>query len=513
MKRRHFLETGAKAFLASPFIFNRVNPILASSSVSQVVCIHDGLASSLEMERGKIPNSDGVIVDLIKAFEVNRTRLSAMMDEAVLKLSGKPTVGKAWESLFPAGHPNSDTSISIKLNLSYGQGSDEENDWSSMICPFGPKVALSDAIILGLTQMMDGTFPIGNITIFDTIYAGGSRWKYSLVQGFRPVQGNGFQVYKDKSRGNYQIHWVNPRSPFEIPQDAPRFIAAPDYSEEYQAPQRIKPPVYRNDFMINVAISKDHREAGITGVMKNTYGCTDNPVGTHGSVWRRPDSPYAGTRLCVPVFYKSLNDITPCILNVMDAITGVYHGGPLSGRVFHANMLAVSNDPVALDTFSLNLINKHRELNGYPLLSSQDGRTKDDHPHASFLHIAEEVHGLGSGSQQGLYTYDLTSRKESYNIPAMDKPQSRVSEVIGNGSASKLNIFLDTSKRDHMIESRIEDLKGNVIREYQSVTTPGENITLEWDHRDKEQNEAEEEMYVWHVLADGMEHSRIVRRD
>jgi hypothetical protein len=292
-----------------------------------------------------------------------------------------------------------------------------------------------------------------------------------------------------------------------LPEDAPKFIAAPDYPAEYQAPQRIYKAVYENDFLINYAIAKDHREAGITGAMKNNYGCTDNPVGTHGSVWKRRDSPYAGTRLCVPSFYKNVDQHAPFLLNIMDALTGVYQGGPLSGNVFHQNTIAVSKDPVALDSYLLNMINEARGKKGISLIESIDGWTDDGHPNASFLRVASEQHEMGSMSQENLQTFDITNDVQDYDLPVLEQSHSRVSEVRVSANMYQMQVYLDKSKRKHVIEARIEDPRGKVVRSFPAQSTVSSNITLEWDRKNDSQTTVEEGVYVWHVSVDGFRHT------
>jgi len=510
MKRRTFLRSGSQAVIAGSMLFGTPHFVFRKSLGSPIVCVSDRNASILNTAPGKVPNDDRVIVDLINGFTVNRPRVSNMMDTAVKQLTGQSTVGEAWESLFPDGKLNEQTKVSIKLNLSYGEHT-EENNWNTTMCPFGPKVAISDAIVYGLSQMLEGNFPVENITIFDTIYSGGTRKDYPLVQGYRPVKINQSQFYIDRPQGSYGIHWVDPRNKMEIPEGAPEFTAAPEYSEEYRAHQRVKPPVYENDFMINVAIAKDHREAGITGVMKNNYGCTDNPVGTHGSTWRRLDSPYPGTRLCVPVFYKSLNEITPCILNVMDALVGLYHGGPLAGKVFHANTITVSKDPVAMDTYLLNLINERRTKNGYAAITTQDGKNEDGHLNASFLRISTERHEIGTDTQNNIKHLDISEQRETYVLPEFDKPQSRVSDVRRTDKSMQLSFSLDSSGRRHSINSWIEDLDQKVVKKFKPEVTQGQFAELNWKPRLNKKKRVAHPRFVWHAEVDGVRHSRIVQ--
>ncbi|MCK5705795.1 MAG: DUF362 domain-containing protein, partial [Cyclobacteriaceae bacterium] len=503
MKRRDFVKYGVSSFLTAPLIFNG-RQLYADNYASPIVSVLDELATKLEYKEGKILNSDGIIVDKILSFDIINVRVAKMVDTAVMKITNKSSVGLAWESLFPAGHPNMNTKIGIKLNFSYGDWrNDQENDWSKTYCPFGAKAAVSNAIIAGLCQMRDGTFPIENITLIERMYAIGKRKNYPLIQGYRPVAENSEGLYKDSQPGTCGIHWIFATNKKEIPANAPTFIAAPNFSGKYQAPQRIYAGVYENDFLINYAIAKDHRAAGITGAMKNNYGCTDNPMGTHGSEWNNVDTPYAGTRLCVPVFYKNVNLHAPYILNILDALTGVYTGGPLSGKVFHANTIAVSKDAVAIDSYLLNMINGARKANGISLMDTVKGRTPEGHPNASFLQIASENHELGSMSQDNIQSYDLSSGTEQYDMTALQKSQSLISEVRKTNDRYQVHVFLDNSKRDHTIESRIEDRRGRTIKSYGSLSTKSSKATLEWNHRNDDGSSVKEGIYIWYVSVDG----------
>jgi|GEM_PF-2170069 len=506
MKRRNFIKYGVSSLLAAPLIhYGCGRTYYEDLYASPLISVRDQLASSLQFRPGRVVDSFGIRIDKVVSWDIQSMRIASMVDTAVTKLTGQPSVGKAWESLFPAGHPNADTKIGIKLNFSYS--SDMENDWSTNLCPFGPKSAVTNAIVTGLTQMLDGAFPPENITMFERIYSRGSRKNFPVVQGYRPVFPDRAGIYKDSRPGASRIHWISSSGPLELPEDAPGFIAAPDYPKKYRAPQRIFSGVYEHDFLINYIIAKDHREAGITGAMKNNYGCTDNPVGTHGSSWTDKDSPFAGSRLCSSVFYKNINQQAPFILNLMDALAGVYHGGPLSGNIFHANIIAVSKDPVALDSYQLALINQAREANNMHLIPTEGGWTPDDHPDASFLRIASENHRLGSMSMDHLESIDLSNGSDPVEIPQVDKCQSRIGDIIKVNKQYQVKLFLDQSGRNHSIESHIEDMEGNVIKSFQSSNTISDIAELMWDHTDNNKRQVKEGIYTWYVKADDILHS------
>lgn len=511
MERRNFLKYSAGSLLAAPLIFNDYSHIYANTYASSLVSVFDKHASSLEYKAGKVVNSDGVIVDKVLSFDIINTRVARMVDTAIMELTNKKSVGKAWESLFPKGHPNKDTKIGIKLNFSYGDWrNDQENNWAKNYCPFGPKAAVSNAIVLGLCQMMDGNFPVENITLIERMYLSGTRRFYPIIQGYRPVTADADGRFKNSQPGTTSIHWIYSSNPLELPDDAPTFIAAPDFQGEYKAPQKIYSAIYENDFLINYSIAKDHRAAGITGAMKNNYGCTSNPFGTHGNKWNSEDTPYAGTRLCIPVFHKNVDLHSPYILHLMDAITGIYEGGPLSGKVFHSNSLAVSKDPVAIDAYLLNIINKAREEKGHSIIDIKDGRTPDGHPNASFLRITTEHHELGSMSQSNLKNIDLSSNSGSYEIQASEKSLSLVGEVIREKDKCSMEVVTDNSDRTKTIESRIETVDGDVIRSFRSRSASGTVTQLEWDYRNNNNVLVKEDVYIWHVNVDGMQHTGTV---
>ncbi len=342
------------------------------------------------------------------------------------------------------------------------------------------------------------------------MYSSGTRKYYPIIQGYRPVYEDSQGLFKDRPQGAYGIHWIYATNPLELPDDAPRFVAAPNFPEKYRAPQKIYSAFYKSDFLINYAIGKDHRAAGITGVMKNNYGCTDNPMGTHGSEWKNVNSPYAGTRLCVPVFHKNVNQHSPYIINILDALTGVYDGGPLSGKVFHANTIAISKDPVAIDTYLLNMINRARKENGLSIIDSEDGRTPEGHPNAAFIRIASEDHELGSMSQKNVQSFDISSNTAHYVLPTLQKNQSLTSEVRRTKDGYRVQVFLDDSKRNHTIEARIQDMRGKVIKSYKTLSTRSSMAMLQWDRKNDKNSVVKEGVYIWFISVDGILHTSTI---
>lgn len=477
-------------------------------SASHIVSTVDRLATSMQITAGKAPNSDGVIVDKVLQFELEYERVAHMLDQALLQLTGQSDTGKAWESLFPEGMLNSQTHIGIKVNFSIGW-MDADNDWNAMMCPYGPKGAVTEAVINGLCRMLEGTFPVENITIYDLDLAITPGKANTVVQGFRPNGPDPAADGLDRQAGAYALHWVNLRNPLSAPENAPGFIAAPGYSGEYSAPQRMIRPVYDNDVMINIGNAKDHRAAGVTGAMKNTFGCTDNCVATHGDSWMDLDTPYAGCGLTVPVFYQSIDRRCPTILNILDALAGVYDGGPTTGKIFHANTIALSRDPVTIDTFLLHMINTARKENGYAVLSTEDGRAADGHPNAACLRIAGEMQ-LGNGSMDKLMDLDLSTARPTGFIPSLENGRAEVGTPRAQGGELRLPVQFDRSGRRHRLEARVNNRHGQTIRQFTLPASRLEHAELRWDLRDDASRVVPAGRYVWEIEAEGVRYTRTI---
>jgi hypothetical protein len=191
----------------------------------------------------------------------------------------------------------------------------------------------------------------------------------------------------------------------------------------------------------------------------------------------------------------------------MDALAGIYHGGPLSGNVFQANTIAVSKDPVALDSYQLGLVNQAREAKSMHLITTADGWTPRDHPNASYLRISSEEHRLGSMSMDHLESIDLSSASDPVIIPQFDKSQSRIGDIRIVNKHYQVQLFLDSSGRKHSIESHIEDMQGNVIKSFHSSSTISDVAELLWDHTDDNKQQVKEGIYTWYVKADDLLHS------
>jgi hypothetical protein len=109
--------------------------------------------------------------------------------------------------------------------------------------------------------------------------------------------------------------------------------------------------------IVNVPNMKDHGAAGVTGCLKNiAYGNFSNVARSHAGVETHTYS-FIGTLAAV----EPLRSRT--VLQVMDGLRGVWHGGPFSPNRrfrFYPKRMLFGTDPVALDRLLLGIIDDKR---------------------------------------------------------------------------------------------------------------------------------------------------------
>jgi uncharacterized protein (DUF362 family) len=117
--------------------------------------------------------------------------------------------------------------------------------------------------------------------------------------------------------------------------------------------------------IVNLPCLKEHNASGVTGCLKNlAYGSFNNVARTHVEPKTYTDPVIAVMCGVAPLRAKA-------VLNIMDGIRAVYHGGPFAWNpefVWEAGTLLIGTDPVAVDRVELELVeHKRREL-GVPSL-------------------------------------------------------------------------------------------------------------------------------------------------
>ena len=113
--------------------------------------------------------------------------------------------------------------------------------------------------------------------------------------------------------------------------------------------------------IVNIPNMKDHGAAGATGCLKNVaYGCFSNVARSHSRGQTH-------TRTSVGTFASVEPLRSRCVLQIMDGIHAVWHGGPFAKTtryVFHPRRILFGTDPVAIDRLLLDVIDDKRKAEG-----------------------------------------------------------------------------------------------------------------------------------------------------
>jgi uncharacterized protein (DUF362 family) len=109
--------------------------------------------------------------------------------------------------------------------------------------------------------------------------------------------------------------------------------------------------------LINLPVLKHHQSAGVTLALKNlSHGLVNNVCRSHSSSTLNVCGSFIPNAVSLPVIRNKV------VLNILDGIRGVYHGGPTARPQFlwEHHTLYFSTDPVALDRIGWKEIDKKR---------------------------------------------------------------------------------------------------------------------------------------------------------
>jgi uncharacterized protein (DUF362 family) len=149
--------------------------------------------------------------------------------------------------------------------------------------------------------------------------------------------------------------------------------------------------------LINLAVLKDHQSAGVTLCLKNlSHGLVNNVARSHISSSMNTCGAFIPAVVAMPVIRNKV------VLNILDGIKALYHGGP-SGRpqfVWEHETLYFGTDPVALDTVGLRVIDSKRVAAGMKRTVEAPPDQFDTFVHKQPEHIElAGAFGLGEGDE------------------------------------------------------------------------------------------------------------------
>jgi hypothetical protein len=280
-------------------------------------------------------------LDATSGATVDLAVVKQMVDQGLIDLTGQPDAVSAMESLLPG--LDATKKVAIKVNCLFTTNT----QWQVV-----------RAVTDNLRLMLGGTFPPGNITLFDNNSI--APWGFNstnfpgiVIGGHNP---SGTQVWVGNTYVNLSTYIVD------------------------------------CDYLVSCAVPKDHSSHRWTLGFKNHIGSVD-PVTCHSYE----------PRLLTLAASPHLKDKTRLI--VLTGLYGKYSGGPSGGadtwtlfpEEHTPNLVMLSTDPVTFEHWGIRLINEERVLHGNTIYSD------------AYCEHAESVYGLG--------VYDFVDHEVITSLP------------------------------------------------------------------------------------------------
>jgi len=370
MDRRAFLELLAAAPLASAVRAEEVPPPYrivsryAPALVPGMPGPWPGRVVSLRSPR--CLDEAGLVVD----GDVVRE----MMERGMRALTGEGTTLDAWRRFFEPGDV-----VGIKVNAGGV-----------------PHVVSSPAIVAETCrQLMAVGVPPSQIVVFERFQnqLDGIGYPAHLPEGVQVLAAEG---------GNRRTE--------NRAYDPGTYVEVDFFGEEDTRSNMMRLVSQRLTKIVNIPNMKDHGATGATGCLKNVaYGCFSNVARSHSRGQTH-------TRTSVGTFASVEPLRSRCVLQIMDGIHAVWHGGPFAKTtrfVFHPRRILFATDPVAIDRLLLDIIDDKRKAEGAisiwdrspKYLKFNDAGSRDSDPNVNIL-IREPGH-VEYASRLGLGVADL----------------------------------------------------------------------------------------------------------
>jgi uncharacterized protein (DUF362 family) len=370
MDRRAFLELLAAAPLASTARAEEAVPAYrivshyASAAVPGMPGPWPGRVVSARSPR--CLDEAGVVVDT----EVVRE----MMDRGMRALTGEATTLDAWRRFFEP----SDV-VGIKVNAG------------------GVPHVVSNPAIVAETcrQLMAVGIPASSLVVFERFQ--------------NQIDGIGYPAHLPEGVEVLAAEAGNRRMQNRA-YDPETYVEVDFFGEEDTRSNMMRLVSQRLTKIVNIPNMKDHGATGATGCLKNVaYGCFSNVARSHSRGQTH-------TRTSVGTFASVEPLRSRCVLQIMDGIHAVWHGGPFAKTtryVFHPRRMLFGTDPVAIDRLLLDIIDDKRKAEGAvsiwdrspKYLKFNDAGSRDSDPNVNIL-IREPGH-VEYAARLGLGVADL----------------------------------------------------------------------------------------------------------
>lgn len=299
----------------------------------------------------------------VSGIRINSDAVRAMVEKGIMQYTGQSNVADAWASIFPK--LSQDDIVSIKVNCI---------NWQSL--PTHPEVV--DAIVEGLVS---AGIKENNIIIWDR-----TNWELRNSGYKLNTSNTGVRCFGSDEPGwgyDKQVRIVNQNV-------------------------RLSKILTSSDHIINVPLLKDHGIAGVTISMKNHYGSVDSPASLHGGQC----DPYIAELNNVPEIKEKTR------LIVVDALMGIYVGGPMGAPQFVYNGVIFGQDPVAVDYQGWKILESERQKRGMML------------PEPRHIVTAAKI-GLGTNDPNNIHV-ETINVEDQFSVNRSNKINTTWSKVKTN---------------------------------------------------------------------------------
>jgi len=128
--------------------------------------------------------------------------------------------------------------------------------------------------------------------------------------------------------------------------------------------------------IVAIPVLKDHASAGVTGALKNmSHGTVNNVARSHSNSFTNVCNQFIPQVVTHPTIRQKF------VLQIMDGIRGVYHGGPFSKEhgkwTWEYNGLFFATDPVALDHVEWDIVDAQRVKQKFPPVAASGSAAID----------------------------------------------------------------------------------------------------------------------------------------
>jgi uncharacterized protein (DUF362 family) len=283
-------------------------PVNSTSRDSSTCGVQPSPLSPPTGEARVVDVSDAAAVKSDGTFDASRVR--AMLLAGLRELAGESDLTKAWKALIPDFAPS--MRIGLKLNC------------------LSPQLANAVPLVRALVQTLVedlGADP-QRILVWDRRGDELARGRLTEASLGAKVMGSVASI-ADQSGPGYETK-------------AECCLARPVHLARILTEQ--------TDITINLPLLKTHGVAGITGALKNTYGCIDDPGALHDDLNHH-----------LPALYRLDRLRQRFRLHITDGLLAVLRGDTSDPPDSLPGRILLSADPLALDVHALSVANTLRE--------------------------------------------------------------------------------------------------------------------------------------------------------